>query len=142
VLISESLRKYPPASNLIRCVTNDYKVPDSDVVFPKDLLVMIPVYAIQHDPENFKDPEQYDPDRFAPENEANIRPYSFLPFGEGPRNCIGLRFGMMQARVGLVALLSRFRFTLSPKMLVPLKFSTKSMILCPEGGLWLIVEEL
>jgi cytochrome P450 family 6 len=117
-------------------------VADSDIILPKDSLVMIPVYAIQHDPENFKNPESYDPDRFSPENEANIRPYSFLPFGDGPRNCIGLRFGMMQARVGLIALLSRFKFTMSSKMAVPVVFSKKSMILSPEGGLWLNVEKL
>jgi cytochrome P450 family 6 len=129
-------------TDLIRCVTEDYRVPNSKVVFTKGLTVIIPVYAIHHDPMIYKDPEVYDPERFTPENEAKRNPYAFLPFGEGPRNCIGLRFGMMQARIGLAILLSNFRFELSSKTSVPLNLSKSTPVLAPIGGIWLKVEKL
>jgi cytochrome P450 family 6 len=129
-------------ADLIRIVTDDYSVPESKVVFPKGQTVFIPVYAIHHDPEIYENPSQYDPDRFTPENEAKRNPYAFLPFGEGPRNCIGLRFGMMQARIGLAVLLSHYRFDLSSKTKQPLRMSKSSPILSPVGGIWLKVEKI
>jgi cytochrome P450 family 6 len=139
---SESLRKYPPVPDLIRSVTTEYRVPDTNVVFPKGQTVMIPVYAIQHDPNIYENPEVYDPDRFTPENEAKRNPYSFLPFGEGPRNCIGLRFGMMQARIGMAVLLNNFKFELGGRTKVPLDISKSSAILCPVDGIWLKVKKI
>ncbi|XP_062552473.1 probable cytochrome P450 6a14 [Armigeres subalbatus] len=140
--INESLRKYPPASNLTRTVTKDYKLPNSNVVLERGSTLIVPVYGIQHDPEYYPDPERYDPDRFTPDQVAKRNPFTFLPFGEGPRICIGLRFGMMQARVGLAYLLKDFSFTLSSKTPVPLKISARSHILTSEGGLWLKVKKL
>ncbi len=136
------MRKYPPVTNLIRSVTTDYKVPDSKVVFEKGKTVMIPVYALHHDPELYPDPEVYDPDRFTPENEAKRNPFAFLPFGEGPRNCIRLRFGLMQARIGLAVLLSNFRFEIAEPTATPLVLSKNSPVLSPVGGIWLKVEKL
>ncbi|XP_053675743.1 cytochrome P450 6A1-like [Anopheles nili] len=141
--INESLRKYPPATTLTRRVEQDYRVAGTDKVLQKGMMVAIPVYALHRDPEHFPDPERFDPERFSPEACEKRHPFVYLPFGEGPRVCIGLRFGMMQARIGLVYLLKNFRFTLAPKkMSVPLKTSPSSSILSIEGGLWLSVEKL
>nr|AAF97936.1 cytochrome P450 CYP6N3v1 [Aedes albopictus] len=140
--INESLRKYPPASNLTRIVSKDYKLPNCDVVLQQGSTIIVPVYALHHDAEYYPNPEKYDPDRFTPEEVAKRNPYCFLPFGEGPRNCIGMRFGIMQARVGLAYLLKDFSFTLSSKTPVPLKISPHNPILTSEGGLWLNVEKL
>lgn len=63
-------------------------------------------------------------------------------FFVGPRNCIGMRFGMMQARIGLIMLLRHFKVTLSSKTQSPLKLKKDSFILAPEGGLWLDVSRL
>lgn len=104
--------------------------------------MIVPVYALHHDAEYYPDPEKYNPDRFTPEEVAKRNPYCFLPFGEGPRICIGMRFGMMQARVGLAYLLRDFSFTLSSKTPVPLKISPRSPVLTSEGGLWLKVQKL
>lgn len=64
-------------------------------------------------------------------------PLTFLAFGDGPRNCIGLRFGMMQTRVGLVMLLRNFKFTICDQTTVPMKISQTEFILSPEGGVTL-----
>uniref|UniRef100_A0A182XUE8 Uncharacterized protein n=1 Tax=Anopheles quadriannulatus TaxID=34691 RepID=A0A182XUE8_ANOQN len=141
--INESMRKYPPITTLTRRVEKDYRVPDTDKVLQEGIMAAIPVYALHHDPEHFPNPEQFDPDRFTAEQEAKRHPFVYLPFGEGPRICIGLRFGMMQARIGLVYLLKHFRFTLAKdRMSVPLKITPSSTILTIDGGLWLNVEQL
>lgn len=140
--INESLRKYPPGANLIRSVTKDYHVPDSELVFRKGMNVMIPVYAIQHDPEYYPDPERFDPDRFSAEETARRRPFTFMPFGEGPRICIAARFGILETKIGLATLLMNFKFSRCSKSVVPLVISPKHAILTPAGGLWLKVEKL
>lgn len=113
-VLSETLRKYPPVPLLTRKCTKTYKVPNSDLVIEKGKHVLIPIYSYHNDPEYFPEPEKFDPERFSKANKDKIRPFSYIPFGEGPRNCIGLRFGNMQAKVGLVILLKNFEFTLDP----------------------------
>lgn len=117
-------------------------MPGLDVTLEKDTKVWIPVYALHHDPEYFPNPSVYDPERFTAEMVANRNNATFLPFGDGPRNCIGLRFGMMQARVGMVTLLSNFDLSLCEKSTVPLEISKKSFILTAEGGVYLKFEKL
>lgn len=85
------MRKYPPLFNLTRLCTRDYKVEGTPYVLKKGQLVSIPVYAIHHDPEYYPNPSVYDPDRFTPEEEAKRSPYAYQAFGQGPRNCIGMR---------------------------------------------------
>ena len=124
-------------TNLIRKANKDYNVPGTQFTFKKDQTILIPVSAIQHDPEYYPNPEIYDPDRFTPEMSASRNPYTFLPFGEGPRACIGVRFGMMQARIGLISVLSNFKIELAENSEVPLKISKLDFILTPENGVWL-----
>uniref|UniRef100_A0A182PZ94 Uncharacterized protein n=1 Tax=Anopheles epiroticus TaxID=199890 RepID=A0A182PZ94_9DIPT len=141
--INESLRKYPPATTITRRVEQDYRVPGTDQILQKGTMVAVPVYALHHDPEHFLNPERFDPERFSAEQCEKRHPFAFLPFGGGPRICIGLRFGMMLARIGLVYLLKHFRFTLaSDKMSVPLQISPASPVLTIDGGLWLEVKRL
>ncbi|XP_058459055.1 probable cytochrome P450 6a14 [Malaya genurostris] len=141
--INESLRKYPPIASLPRTVTRNYPVPDSDgVVLRRGTTMVIPIYAIHHDSEYYPDPETYDPDRFNPDQVSQRNPFCFIPFGGGPRTCIGLRFGMMQIRIGLAILLKHFRFTVSSKTVVPLQISPNDLVLSFKGGLWLKLEKL
>jgi cytochrome P450 family 6 len=79
------LRKYPPATNTQRVAKEDYPIPNTKIVLEKGTSVMIPIYAIHHDPEIYPKPEVYDPDRFSPEETKKRHHFSFLPFGEGPR---------------------------------------------------------
>ena len=98
---------------------------------------MIPVHAIQHDPEYYPNPDVYDPDRFTHDETQKRNNATFLPFGDGPRNCIGLRFGMMETTVGLATILSNYTISLCDKSVVPLKMSTTSIVYSPEGGVYL-----
>lgn len=81
---------YPPVDFLMRKTINDYKIPESDLIIPKDTVLMIPIYAIQRDPDIFPDPTKFNPERFTEENIKNRHQMAHLPFGDGPRNCIGV----------------------------------------------------
>lgn len=133
----ETLRKYPPVCGLFRKSNKSYKISNTNIFLPEDTFYHIPVYAIQNDPEIYPNPESFDPDRDTP-----INAMSFLPFGSGPRNCIGERFGWMQMRVAMVTLLMGYEFSVSPRTQVPMVFDTHSMILSPPNGMWLNVSRL
>lgn len=138
---TESLRKYPPAATLVRVVTKDYECTEAKMVLREGLAVLIPVYGIHHDPEIYERPSEFLPERFTAE-EIKKRPSgSFLPFGDGPRNCIGLRFGMMEARVALVKLLKEFKFSTCDRTIPPpIQFDQKKIILTPREDVTLSVQ--
>jgi cytochrome P450 family 6 len=89
--VDETLRKYPVVSNLQRTPIKDYKIPNSNVVIPKGQPVWVPVHAIHWDEEIYPQPEKFDPDRFTQEAKSKRHQFAYLPFGEGPRICIGMR---------------------------------------------------
>lgn len=81
---------YPPVPQITRKCDKDYPVPGTDVVIEKGTPVFIPVYGLHHDPEYYPNPEKFDPERFSAENKKQILPFTYMPFGEGPRLCIGM----------------------------------------------------
>lgn len=85
----ETLRKYPAIPSLNRQCTEDYRIPDTDVVLERGIKVLVSIMGLHHDPEYFPNPEKFIPERFSDENKEYIQPYTYLPFGDGPRNCIG-----------------------------------------------------
>ncbi|GFY77126.1 cytochrome P450 3A8 [Trichonephila inaurata madagascariensis] len=105
-VISETLRMFPPAVRTERLADADYKLGDTGITIPKGMIVTIPVYAMHQDPEFFPKPEKFDPDRFTPEERAKRHPYSYLPFGAGPRNCVGMRFALIEIKVCLVTVIA------------------------------------
>ncbi|ETN58139.1 cytochrome P450 [Anopheles darlingi] len=141
-VINETLRKYPPVESLTRVPVRDYTIPGTKHVIPKETLVQIPVYALHHDEDHYPEPEQFNPDRFLPEEIQRRHPYVFLPFGEGPRICIGLRFGLMQAKLGLITLLRNFRFAPTSRTPANIEFDPKSFILSPVTGNFLKVDKI
>jgi cytochrome P450 len=86
---------------------------------------MINTYALQRDSRFFDRPEQFDPDRFAPGWEARIPRYAYLPFGGGPRICIGSAFAIMEARLILGTLAQRYKLSShSPEKIAPVQMVT------------------
>eukprot|EP01018_Ginkgo_biloba_P021383 Gb_19483 [translate_table: standard] len=114
MILNESLRLYTPASLLSRQALQDVKLGELDL--PKGMSLWIPVLAIHHSEEVWgKDANQFKPERFAQGvHKACKHPMGFIPFSSGPRTCVGQSFAIMEAKVVLAMILSRFRFALSP----------------------------
>nr|WCC58093.1 cytochrome P450 [Pharsalia antennata] len=136
-VINEVLRKYPPVPVLNRVSNKSYKVPDSTVILNKKTPVQIPVIGLHYDPEYYPNPETFDPERFTEENKAKRPPFTYLPFGDGPRICIGLRFGKLQTKLALITILRHYNVTLNEKTKTPIQLDKKTFILSVEGGVWL-----
>lgn len=85
----ETLRKYPPLPVLNRICTKEYKIPGTKIILEKGTKVVIPVLGLQYDPEFYPDPQKFDPERFTEANKKKRHPFIYIPFGEGPRICIG-----------------------------------------------------
>ena len=65
------------------------RLPSTDLILNRGDLVEVPIWSLHHDPRHWPDPEAFIPDRFLPENKDKIHPFTHMPFGMGPRNCIG-----------------------------------------------------
>ncbi|HGG65568.1 MAG TPA: cytochrome P450 [Rhodobacteraceae bacterium] len=134
-IIDEALRLYPPAAMLSRTAQAADTLCDREIR-PKDT-VMLPIYALHRNHLLWDNPDAFDPNRFA--DPSQIDRFAYLPFGAGPRVCIGAGFAIQEAVIILSTLLSRFRFTAiagrdpKPVMILTLR---------PEGGVWLLAESL
>ncbi|CAG9819594.1 unnamed protein product [Phaedon cochleariae] len=139
-VVHETLRKHPPIPVMPRVCNTDFKIPGTEVVIEKGTTIQLPFRAIHMDPDYYPDPEKFDPERFNEENKAKRHPFAFLPFGEGPRICIGSRFGLLQTKVGLCAILRKFKVTLDEKTKTPIKYSAHP-VSTVEGGVWIRVSQ-
>ncbi|XP_012523956.1 probable cytochrome P450 6a13 isoform X4 [Monomorium pharaonis] len=139
MVILETLRKYPPAPLFSRKCEYAYKIPNSNVELPAGMRVIIPIYGLHHDPTYYPDPARFDPERFTEENRRTRHPYTYLPFGEGPRNCIGMRFALLQIKMGIISFLRDHRVEICDKSAMPIKFSRRSLVTTSETGFWLTI---
>ncbi|CAG2176855.1 unnamed protein product, partial [Oppiella nova] len=128
-LLSETLRHYSVALRLKREAMEDVMLGNTGVKIEKGMIVEIPIYAIHHDPDHYPDPFTFNPDRFMPENRGHIKPYTYLPFGSGPRNCIGMQFALLEAKLALAKISQKFRFSRVTDTDVPVVF-TKGRAFC------------
>ncbi|KAF7285049.1 hypothetical protein GWI33_012354 [Rhynchophorus ferrugineus] len=113
-VIDETLRLYTPVQTLSRITTQSYTFKDSNITLEKDTTVLIPTMALHRDSDYYPDPERFDPERFNTEKKITRNPYVYLPFGNGPRNCIGMRLGIMQSSIAIIQIIKNFRLSLSP----------------------------
>ncbi|CAG7833966.1 unnamed protein product [Allacma fusca] len=128
MVVSETLRKYPIGARQERRCTKAYKVPDSDVTVEKGVLVIVPTYPIQHDPEYFPLPEKFDPLRFTKDNISKRHPIAYQPFGHGPRNCIGNRFALSETHTAIAQLLLNFKLEPCSKTVIPMKLANQGPV--------------
>lgn len=127
-VIQETLRMYPIAPRTDRICKETTTI--NGVTIPKDVGVFIPICYLHYIPEIWPDPEKFDPERFSEEAKAARDPYYYLPFGLGPRSCIGLRLAMLEMKVVLVRIIQKYKFLPCEKTEVPLKlekFRTKAL---------------
>ncbi|XP_038217356.1 probable cytochrome P450 6a13 [Zerene cesonia] len=122
---SEALRLYPVLGMLTREVVEDYTLP-SGLVLKKDLRIQIPVYHFHKDPNNFPEPDKFRPERFLEPEKDNIKPFTYMPFGDGPRICLGMRFAKMQMTAGILTVLKKFRVELADGMPQTLEFDPRA----------------
>ncbi|PNF20303.1 Cytochrome P450 6a2 [Cryptotermes secundus] len=140
-VVDETLRKYPPLPSLFRAVTKPYVIPGTSVRLHVGMKVMIPVCGLHYDPQYFPEPEIFNPENFSDDSRARRPHNAYLPFGDGPRNCIGMRFGLLQAKLGLCVLLSNFKFSVCDKTQLPIKLDPKIMVMASESGIWLRINK-
>lgn len=114
-VIQEAMRLYPPAWITDRMALEEDEV--SGIRIPKGSVVVSYIYGAHHHADWWPDPEKFDPNRFTEENSKLHVPFSYLPFGGGPRLCIGMQFALMEMELVLKYFLERFDF-LSPKQKV------------------------
>jgi len=111
-VVKEAMRLLPPVWTLNTRQANE-DIVIGDYFFPKDKVVFISPYANHHNPRYFKDPDTFDPDRFLPENEKRLPRQLYIPFGTGPRVCIGQSFAMMEAKLILASVIQKFEITIA-----------------------------
>lgn len=121
-VVSETLRLYPPVTRLERAPSEDYTLGDTGVKVTKSDLVVVPVYAMQHDPQYFPEPSNFDPERFNDENMGSIQPYTYLPFGAGPRNCIAISFTLQAMKLAIFHAIRNVQVVRTANTKVPLVF--------------------
>ncbi|CAH1395151.1 unnamed protein product [Nezara viridula] len=136
MVITETLRKHPPVIAVARQSVRPYKIPNSDLELPEGSVIVIPIYSIHHDPRYYPDPEKFEPERFSEENKHKLVKSTYLPFGDGPRICIGLRFARMEMKIAIAKLIMKYKFSLNSKTISPLQYSEKTIFLVPIGGIW------
>jgi cytochrome P450 len=135
--VKESMRLYPAAGFLFgrECVED---VAIGDYVLPKDSWVFISPYIVQRDARNFPNPEVFDPGRFAPGRAEEIPPYAYIPFGGGPRICIGNSFATMEIILLAATVLQKYRLVLDPAR--PEVRTKLEIVLRPKGPLLMHAE--
>ncbi|GIY20843.1 cytochrome P450 3A29 [Caerostris darwini] len=136
-VLQESLRLYPPIYLFVsRECSEDVDL--GKIKLKEGMTVQAPTYHLHRDPELWgPDVKEFKPERFSPENKSKIHPMAFQAFGQGPRNCVGMRFAYMEAKLALARLLSKYKFKAcakTDKEELQLKISTAT--LNPKLGVW------
>ncbi|XP_077533798.1 cytochrome P450 3A41-like isoform X2 [Haemaphysalis longicornis] len=129
--IKEAMRLTTPDSVLLRLCTEETTI--SGIHFKPGMCVDIPIAAMHRDPEFFPEPEKFNPERFLPENKDSVKPFTYIPFGAGPRNCVGMRLGLLQVKTTLAGFLSRVRLEPCPETMVSLKYKPCQIIPVIDG---------
>lgn len=135
--MSETLRIYPIASRVNREAKRDICIRGWTI--PAETEIVIPIYALHHSPEYWPEPEKFDPERFTPEAVAARKPFTYLPFGAGPRICAGMRLAHMELKMAMVEAIRKYKFIPCSKTEYPIKFNN-GIILSAKNGIWLKVE--
>ncbi|XP_045538852.1 cytochrome P450 6k1-like isoform X1 [Papilio machaon] len=130
--LKETLRKYMSMGWIDRVASTDYQI-DENLTIKAGTPVYVNAGGMHYDPEYYPDPEKFDPDRFLPENEKNLTPFTYMPFGEGPRFCLGKRFGVQNATCALAYIILNYKIVAKPNSHLPreVEIEKKSLFFVP-----------
>ena len=137
--ISETLRLYSPANQVQRLARKNCKL-NNGISLKLGHSVIVPVHALHLDPEYFEEPDKFHLERFLPQNRSKVIPYTYLPFGTGPRNCIGMRFALLEAKMTLANLMMKYKFVSSVNTTRQLKFQPMAIVTSNDGPIIVKVE--
>ncbi|XP_032913753.1 thromboxane-A synthase isoform X3 [Catharus ustulatus] len=137
MVIAETLRMYPPAFRFTREAAKDCVVLGQHI--PAGAVIETAVGHLHHDPEFWPEPEKFIPERFTEEAKKEQHPFAYLPFGAGPRGCIGMKMGLLETKITLLRILQKFQFKTCPETEIPLQLKSKAT-LGPKNGVYIILE--
>ncbi|XP_075973963.1 cytochrome P450 9e2-like [Anticarsia gemmatalis] len=143
MVVSELLRMWPPAMFADRACTKDYNLGKPNDKAPQDYIMrkgdglLIPVIGFHRDPQYFPNPDKFDPERFSEQNKHKINPTAYMPFGVGPRNCIGSRFALCEVKVLIYQILQHLEVSPCERTCIPAELTTGSINVQLKGGHWL-----
>ncbi|XP_032687031.1 cytochrome P450 4C1-like [Odontomachus brunneus] len=113
-VIKETLRLFPAVPGIVRRLDENLQI--GDYILPKGVEIGIPIYALHRNEKYWPKALTFDPERFLPENMKNIYSYSYIPFSNGPRNCIGIRYAMTSMKVFIATLLRTYKLKVDKKV--------------------------
>ncbi|XP_001948421.1 cytochrome P450 6k1 [Acyrthosiphon pisum] len=135
MVLEETARKYSIAFNLMRVATKTYTLPDESFVIEKGQKLIIPMFSIHRDPKYYPDPLRFDPERFSTEQKSQRPNGIYMPFGDGPRLCIGKRFAESEMKLVLSNVLSKFEVLPCEKTEIPVNIRSMSGFITPKNGI-------
>lgn len=132
-VINETLRHSPTVPRMIKEAAKNCTLEfnGQQIFVPKGAYIQMSAFCLHRDEENFEDAEQFCPERFLKNSKLRHNPNAFLPFGTGPRNCVGLRIAMLEIKLCILELIRRFRFEVADKT-YPLKYLPGQPVSCTE----------
>ncbi|XP_074602161.1 cytochrome P450 3A56-like [Brevipalpus obovatus] len=119
-IIYETLRYLPPVPRIERRAHHDCTL--DSILIPKDAIMVIPTYSLYHDPTYFPNPDKFDPQRFSHREQISSSSSVFFPFATGPRNCLGMRFAILEMKICLIQLVRAFKIECCPETKIPLDY--------------------
>ncbi|XP_006859934.1 PREDICTED: cytochrome P450 3A9-like [Chrysochloris asiatica] len=122
MVVNETLRLFPLGGRLERVCKKSVNI--NGVTIPQGTLVIIPTYVLHRDPKYWPKAEEFRPERFSKDNMRKMDPYVFLPFGLGPRMCVGMRFALLSIKLVMVLLLQNFSLETCKETPIPLDLDT------------------
>lgn len=136
MVIKESMRWMPPVSGVGRIAIEDVQI--GDYLIEKDTSILLNFYSVHHDADYWDNPSEFRPERFAPDCDTDRHRYAYLPFGGGPRVCVGNSFAIMEAQILLATIAQHYTLSLSPNQeVIPVARITTY----PKDGLPMILKK-